>query len=728
MGQKRQYTRNAWRLAGGLVAGATLFACGSKPLNCTERQYPSPMTGGCVGLGEYMQQNDGAFPDGYEPEDAALPDAMDSGVATDSGDSGVLSRPDSSDVIDVIDASTTSDAEAGVDSATCDGGLRLCGATCVDTSTDRLNCGACGNACGPRTGATASCSMSACAYVCNAGFEETGGACDVAVARPVFPPGTSTVTMLRPTLKWALPMGVDGAQIELCRDRACTMVIERIDATGTSARPAMDLPRSTVVFWRLRGRVGSTAGTRTSATWQFRTPARSATTADTAYGTEMDVNGDGFTDLAVVSLNGNGGRGAVSFYFGSASGPAVLASQQILGSTAGVMFGWKVVAVGDVNGDGYADLAIGSPSDARTASMSGAVFVHSGASTGVALVASRTLIGSAANQQLGIWISPAGDVDGDGYSDLLVRGAAEDCLLFRGSSSGIGATPDVRIPSCRFATGIGDVDGDQLPDVAAVGLSRLWPQGAVFVLNGRSIGLSLAPSATLFGDASADAFGVVGFSGDGNGDGFADLVVGAPSADPGGRMDAGTINVHRGSAAGVATTRSQVLEGQTPAENLGQALLSAGDLNGDGYTEVLAGERAYSGGGRVLVFDGSGSGYRSSPTVLSGGPMSVRFGIAVASTGDCNGDGYGDVVVGDDFESTSGLVANGTARVFLGSLMGVRASAARTYSGATGSEGLGITVAQSPRVRWRGRSQSGSSTFHTPSSRTSCIVNRLPTP
>ena len=103
------------------------------------------------------------------------------------------------------------------------------------------------------------------------GFQLVGGICvpDNAYPRPITPLSLGDVTLRRPTLRWELSDGFDGAVVELCRDRPCAAVIETIRAVGTSARPSADLAPRSVVFWRLRGRVGIAESGTNSPTWLF---------------------------------------------------------------------------------------------------------------------------------------------------------------------------------------------------------------------------------------------------------------------------------------------------------------------------------------------------------------------------------------------------------------------------------------------------------------------------
>ncbi|MEI8256925.1 MAG: VCBS repeat-containing protein, partial [Deltaproteobacteria bacterium] len=173
---------------------------------------------------------------------------------------------------------------------------------------------------------------------------------DLPAPRPIAPLSTSHVTSRRPTVRWALGAATDGARVEWCRDRACADIVASVDAQGLTARPPDDLPTG-VVFWRLRGRAGTATGSAPSPTWQFTVPWRSAP-RDTSWGSTLDVNGDGFSDLAVDAMH----VGSVYVFHGSAAGLARVASV-VLTSVPG--FG----AVGtstDVNGDGFSDLVASS--------------------------------------------------------------------------------------------------------------------------------------------------------------------------------------------------------------------------------------------------------------------------------------------------------------------------------------------------------------------------------
>lgn len=142
--------------------------------------------------------------------------------------------------------------------------------------------------------------------------------------RPVAPLSLGDVTQRRPTLRWVLAAGYDGAVVELCRDRACTMPLKTLTVSGSSARPTSDLPPRSVVFWRLRGRMGTTTDAYYGPTWLFHVPAMSAPGGiDTSSNAHLDVNGDGLDDVVVGEPGGSpGGRTSAdtaSVFYGSAT-------------------------------------------------------------------------------------------------------------------------------------------------------------------------------------------------------------------------------------------------------------------------------------------------------------------------------------------------------------------------------------------------------------------------
>ncbi|MEI8256937.1 MAG: integrin alpha, partial [Deltaproteobacteria bacterium] len=186
-------------------------------------------------------------------------------------------------------------------------------------------------------------------------------------------------------------------------------------------------------------------------------------------------------------------------------------------------------------------------------------------------------------------------------------------------------------------------------------------------------------------DGANGTFGQsVASAGDVNGDGFADMVVGAWGAS----SYVGRAYVYLGSATGLATSPATTLTGVSRG-----SVASAGDVNGDGFADVVAGSVGASGQpGRADVYLGSATGLTTSPATSLTGPDGAdgRFGRSVASAGDVNGDGYADVVVGADGVSSN----TGRAHVYLGSATGLATAPATSLTGPDGTDGwFGWSVA-----------------------------------
>ncbi len=344
------------------------------------------------------------------------------------------------------------------------------------------------------------------------------------------------------------------------------------------------------------------------------------------------------------------------------------------GSNAYMSYG---LAVADLNGDGFDDLACGAPSADPAGAANGGmarIFWGPNQTTTTTLQASP----AQANAYFGGLIR-AGDVTNDGIIDLIVAARLEDVsgaadagavYVFPGPSF---AAP-IRVPSpaneagARFGNGlsIADYNRDGIKDLV-VGAPRATsggiPQaGRVFVFNGGSLGFQVAIDHPT--PIAGDKFGYQVLGGDFSGDTFDDIWVGCPGKEAGASADSGAI--YRFETTSALPTHSWLHPADSGAA-IGNGFTTA-DFNRDGIPDIACttefGDSAVGDSGRVLVF--YGPSYSSptpvdppSPTVAGG------FGSGVA-TGDFNGDRYPDLIVGEFYVDLSGQANAGQAWTFLG--------------------------------------------------------------
>lgn len=254
------------------------------------------------------------------------------------------------------------------------------------------------------------------------------------------------------------------------------------------------------------------------------------------------------------------------------------------------------------------------------------------------------------------------DFDADGEGDMVVgaggvtpRGVAY--RLARRSDGNIAVSQTWRAPnSTDLAFGqalgaAGDVNGDGYVDLVVCGFASAMYRGACYVYQGSANGPEASPATILTGTLIGNFGWSVSAAGDVDGDGYGDLVVGAPNVE----METGRVVLYRGGPMGLSSTPTLVLEGSSTFTGLGFTV-TAGDLNGDGRSEIIAGgNRAGAGRGTVVILSGAAPlEARNAFSVVA--PAGGQFGYTVSVVGDVDGDGYPDLAASAPFAPPSGEV------------------------------------------------------------------------
>jgi hypothetical protein len=376
-----------------------------------------------------------------------------------------------------------------------------------------------------------------------------------------------------------------------------------------------------------------------------------------------DVDGDGFDDIIAGATDGigNGDEPGAAIVYSGRDGSVL---HRFVGESDGDAFGTSVAGAGDVDRDGFDDVIVGARYDDHTAIFSGAVKVYSGA-TGAEL---HAFYGDGEGDRLGYSVAGAGDVNGDGFADI-VAGAVFDnnngfwsgsAYVFSGRNGALLRRFDGDSSFDLLGSSVGsagDVDGDGFDDIiagapdseaggAGAGLARVYSVRTGAALH------------TFLGDSASDALGsAVAGVGDVDRDGFDDVAVSAPFDDAAGN-DAGTVWVFSGFDGSVL----RALRGEA-ANQLGSSVAGPGDVDGDGFPDIWAGAPHAGGTGNARLYSGRDGSLIYS---VDGAPGSA-FGISVGAAGDVDGDGFPDLIAGANHDDAGGL-DSGRAFVLSGSL------------------------------------------------------------
>jgi hypothetical protein len=446
-----------------------------------------------------------------------------------------------------------------------------------------------------------------------------------------------------------------------------------------------------------------------------------------------DINGDGYNDLIIGAVDADpaGGEDAGETYViygGSLSGeidlndPATSADLTVYGNDPGDYSGYAVAA-GNINGDDYDDLIIGAVSaDPAGGSDAGETYVIYGSGSLPAEIdlsstsADLTVYGDDPGDSSGFAVA-AGDINGDDYDDLIIgvygadppagSDAGETYVIYGGgslpaeidlNSTSADLTVYGRDPGDRsgLAVAAGDINGDATDDII-IGANYADPAGGTaagetyVIYGGASLPAEIDLNSTsadfsVYGRDAGDRSGSAVAAGDINGDGTDDLIIGVYGGDPGVGTDAGeTYVIYSGSLPSWLNlndlgTKADLTVYGDDAEDQSGAAVAVGDINGDGYDDLIIGANyadpaGGTGAGETYVIYGGPSLSRtidldspitSADLTVYGDDEGDSSGYSVAA-GDINGDGYDDLIIGAHLADPAGGIGAGESYVIYGS-------------------------------------------------------------
>lgn len=369
-----------------------------------------------------------------------------------------------------------------------------------------------------------------------------------------------------------------------------------------------------------------------------------------------DFNNDGFTDLIIGQPNDskNGyGSGSASIFYGKAhlaSDPDVV----FYGAQASEYFGSSVAGVGDINNDGFSDFIIGAHGNSKHGFFTGASYLYLGGDP-INTKPIFSFFGQKSEVQLGYSASSAGDVNNDGFADFIIGGFATDYANLYLGSPVIDSIPDFvfkgKNQGAHFGNDVssaGDFNHDGYDDILIgefCNSEKDIHMGRAYLYFGGP-NMNTTPDLTFEGEEVFNNFGQkVACAGDLNGDGFSDIMIGAPRWDRDNLF--GRLYIFYGGLS-PDTIPDLVITGNKHYGQLGSIIATAGDVNMDGYDDIIVGVPFYGnspfGISYVNIYYG-GAVMDTVPDVKIE-KMAYGFGSGVGSAGDLNNDGFDDIMIG----------------------------------------------------------------------------------
>ena len=411
-----------------------------------------------------------------------------------------------------------------------------------------------------------------------------------------------------------------------------------------------------------------------------------------------DVNRDGYSDIIAGAKGFSSNTGKAYLYMYGMSG-FIFSDLSFNGEATNNYAGYSVASAGDVNGDGYCDIIVGAWG---YTSNTGRAYIYLGGST-MDNTADVTITGDATGSYFGWSVASAGDVNGDGYCDVIIGAYAYSSYSGKAGVYFGGATMNNTVDVSMFGSSsnynfgysvasAGDVNGDGYCDVIVGANEYSTATGAAYVFYGGA-SMNNTPDVTMTGEATSNNFGAsVSSAGDVNGDGYSDVIIGAYSYS----TNTGRAYIFYGTSS-MNNTADVTMTGDAGTK-FGVSVSTAGDVNGDGYSDVIVGASSYSSfTGRANIYFGGMSMNNVSDLTMTGEGTNNYFGNSVSTAGDFNMDGYGDVIIGAySFNNNAGK-----AYVYFGGIA-MNSNADLSINGEASGNYFGISVASAGDVNGDG--------------------------